>query len=1417
MRTDKRSSQKADKKGPARAHKRGVVGYSKKSALLEEAITQMNAGKYGRSSASLKELLALDPHNTEARRLFATLHLKLGSLVTARQAFESLANEAIGRQDYWLAESLLREYLAAGPRCVPFLELLAHVYQAKGDDMAAVGELGKAIEILRDDPDLEHPQKASQLYSKIRELAPASPVAFQLASLFDVQTGEFLVRPSSVASPVSADEAPESLQNAGPSGIAMETVPSEVMPWEQIEEPAADSIDASGSLTNANLPVTHEAQEQGTDPSEEPPPSVPAEPVSLDQDAVSPLEGAAPRVDATVSLLQPAGTAFETPAIPEPAESANPSLIERSTLPPANEPDVRETQNGEETSAPSIPETESLKAVPSPMPWEQVADSSIVIPEPDSPSAQASVSSRDTSTQSLDAEIGGSAPRVPFEPVSTAAGDAGTLPESVEAASTGVSSGLPSPMPWEQVADGAMQIPEAEPSPVPDGILSGELTLAAPDVTPQSAPPLPSSDPIPFQLADQTAAAVSDRSADAEEFRLDIAAPEKESPTESATETSRTSSFSWNSVFDKAWKFAAGTTSPGTPTPSEKPQEESWDLQDVGRNRESEPAPHGSSPIEAAAAPQTSPVPTEEATVSEGLASSPGHPSGQAVEERAVRGEDTFRVASAPAASPAPEPESSFPEPIESGSAVLPAYQAALSPDSEPASPVLPAMPVSFSTVVEEQHIPEAEPSAVEPLEMTEPVEPVHPESSSVALAPEPAPVEPQPVPEELSQTVNVAPTIAEPPPPVSVPPPVGAPSHWNTGEVAVQLHRPTAKKKKWEKQPNEAAEAPPVPAAGFEALSEQLSEAIREWESAPAEATAPPVAEAIAPAVEDTRPDWMQASDAITFGQSPAQVSEAPTPETPATSGSVSFREESEPASSTAASAVDVLFSSGGTDSHVRTHEPAAWSKPRPRLMARLHRVRIGVSSFVGSCFSTTRSLTFLALMIGVTTTVVAVLAIGALGLAWMTMESPPSTLYQNLTITPSRTVTDPKKNGYFLLLGFDAPAGKDPVQAGYERKAGEQDAAAAQACIGGDDAIDGVSSGGASAHVVKGWFRSGDPVGQLKGQGDTVRSLASRESSSLARYQQWLTMPFDDWGYGQLLSPNCGHVLLAHRLFLLEGFGQDSAVGLDRLETDLQAWRAALGQSKTLMMKMLAVAAVQDDVTMASGLLSHAELDGSSLTRLSKMVRPLDQVELSVRWPMQSHFVWATKGVAAELKEDRSNDRPWYVSLVAAMKLPVQRRANAYAEYYEATNKAVAEGRFTNLPKPSGFIRTPATTLVDYLANPVEHIVGIEPPPAWDPYVMRVVETDAQLRLAGLQAWIRRGPQDGDLLTRLAKAGQAYYDPFTGLPMLVNQRKGLLYSVGRDGKDQEGDRAHDVAVAIPSVVSSSSEGKRIASSSSR
>jgi hypothetical protein len=814
---------------------------------------------------------------------------------------------------------------------------------------------------------------------------------------------------------------------------------------------------------------------------------------------------------------------------------------------------------------------------------------------------------------------------------------------------------LSSPMPWEQVSDAAMQIPEEEPAPLSPAedrpfhmaTAEAELAVSSAAVDVEASPPKP--------VLDQDAAPSS------------ASSPPPDSPSLPSTDSAQPASFSWNSVFDKAWKFTAGTMAPSTPVPSR-----------IGHEPGDQEQPGQAAPP----CPETTDDP------------------------------DSITIVSSPHL-------------------------------ETPLLPLEPAVSASSSAIVEEGDVQES---------------------------------------------------VVEPTSPTAVPS-----EHWNTGEVAIQVHRPSKKRKRPRHGPEEVEpKASPV-SPSTESLSDELSQTRREWISTSNEAT--PLIEETASVSTDTRPDWMQATDAITFDR-PATPPVATWSDAPAVTASAT---EAEAPPSAAASAVDVLFARSGPIDEVRPHIPL-WSKPAPRLIARLHRIRISIWSFIWSCFSTTRSLTFLVLMTAVAVVVVAAAGLAAIGLTWMAMEDAPSLMYQNLTISPPRTITDAKKNGYLLLLGFDAPAGSDALQAGYERKPGPQDKIAAQSCSGGDEAKEATGSVGASGQVVRGWIRSGDALSQVKGQSASIRSFVSRESLTLGRYQQWLAMPFDDWGFGQSLSPNCSRVLLAHRLFLLEGFNQDLLSGIDRLETDMQSWRSALGQSKTLAMKMLALTAVQDDASIASGLLGRAELDGAAVARLNKMVRPLDQAELSVRWPMHSQFVWATKSVSAELKDDPTRDRPWHATVASAMRLPIQRRANAYAEYYEAANKAVAGGRYTNLPKLSSFVRTPPSGLMDYLINPVEHIVGVEPLPSWDPYVMRIVEVDAELRLAGLQAWIRRGPQEGEVLTRLAKAGQAYYDPFTGLPMLVNQRKGLIYSVGRDGKDQEGDGTRDLAVPIPFVSSSDS-----------
>ena len=349
----------------------------------------------------------------------------------------------------------------------------------------------------------------------------------------------------------------------------------------------------------------------------------------------------------------------------------------------------------------------------------------------------------------------------------------------------------------------------------------------------------------------------------------------------------------------------------------------------------------------------------------------------------------------------------------------------------------------------------------------------------------------------------------------------------------------------------------------------------------------------------------------------------------------------------------------------------------------------------------------------------------------------------------------------------------------------------------------------------VMRGWVRSSDPVGAFKSHQQAIKEWGNQHESVLNRYSQWQKLPFEDWGYGQTVSPPCTAMVFAHQLHVADGFLQGTDLGIDRLETDMEAWRIVLSQAKTLAVKMLALQAINDDIAVASGVLVGSNFDGKYLGRISKVLRPLDQGELSMRWPMQSELVAAAKTYETQLKTARAEELPVYTMVASALPLPMQRRLNDYAEYYDASYKAAGEGRYGSLPKWKDYIRFPASGVMDHLTNPIENIVGLEPLAPWDLYNGFVVDTDAHLRLASVQAWLRRGPADGDLATRIAKAGQSLYDPYTGMPMLMNLKKGVLYSVGHDGKDQDADPQSDVVVEIPVGHTSAAPVKSSASSS--
>lgn len=1364
MRWNKKPSTKSEKTETIRTPKRGVVGYSRKSALLEEAITQMNAGKYGRSSAALKELLALDPVNMEARRLFATLHLRLGSLIPAREAFDALIAEAFQRQDYWLAESLLREYLAAGPRCVPYLEKLGTIYQEKGNALEAVEEYGKAVDILIEDPDPERPDHAGRLYAKIRELAPASPVAFRLASSFDAQTGELVPRhPSALETTTLHPE--DSEEEGGREQLGHPAVGG-AMPWDmQVpSEGLGATAETSQPAERAQPPVQLENSADALQAVQ-----------SSDQDLVLSEKAAAAQTEHS-------GIDAQTDR-----------LAERSTR------ETGEVSSVEETS-PLVEQRLVEDIPPSPGPIDSVAKIPVVPLEVE-----------------LDVvAVDSGSPQTPKQ-------------ESVEAPETA------SLLVERHPASGAMKFDSDQPADASVSFSAefAELRLAHPPQSDEEPPPLSlKSDPSPSESIVVPHKEEVSLQTDTVET---LHAEEPSNPTDSPIAPAQVSAdeiaqpwkqpgFSWKSIFDTAWKLGEqspakdASTSPVSSRENETvtetlpvPSSQSRLVEDLARETLKSEGETRKRDEAASRSPVTS-IPSD--YVQESVRSIPSAQTNSSIAESIEPSEDS------------PQDRDRTSHTVDGQ---LPTSPLANDSDIEPDSFVLaqeaPIMPS------EERHDAVEVTSAPSmTAENTDQVAESKPEFSFVKSSPaeeafsltSPAP-ESQPSTQEpiIGSLVDHVEDRGEPTEVLiereQVRTDAATEEVGQSSKAEFQSHhlQPVDEVivEKAETVPSfetvaveQSTTASIVNDRGL--LSERLetSQALR-GEDQPTEEvnvhTSSPITESVAPPKErtessvSTRASWDYSAPCAT----PAELA---IPEQ---------QDVSQPLP--AAHAADAAFSETSrlrrvSETSIRVDE----ARQRQASRAVLSGLGTAITGFLSTCFSTTQAIVRTIFGLVVLVGLCVVLGMGALAVTWMIMEEPPSPTFQSFTTTPQQTLSGAQKNAYTVLFGIDAPVGQDPLRAGIERQPVVGNSATALDCAGNPGAESGDRSS-ASANTMRGWVRGSDPIGQFKSNQDAIQGWGRQQQVALERYRQWQTLPFEDWGYGQPVSPPCGAMVFAHQLHVADGFGQGADVAVDRLETDMDAWRVVLGQARTLPVKMLALQAINDDIAVASGLLVRSDLDTKYLGRITKLVRPLDQGELSLRWPMQSELVSAVKTYESQLKAARAEGQSMSAMVVSALPLPKQRRLNDYAKYYETSYQATGEKQYGSLPKRKDHVRFPAAGVTDYLTNPIENLVGVEPLPAWDVYNGMIVDTDAHLRLASLQVWLRRGSSDGDLLSKIAKAGQDFYDPYTGLPMLVNQKKGLLYSVGHDGKDQDADSQADVVVEIPFASTSASQTKSSVSSS--
>ena len=441
--------------------------------------------------------------------------------------------------------------------------------------------------------------------------------------------------------------------------------------------------------------------------------------------------------------------------------------------------------------------------------------------------------------------------------------------------------------------------------------------------------------------------------------------------------------------------------------------------------------------------------------------------------------------------------------------------------------------------------------------------------------------------------------------------------------------------------------------------------------------------------------------------------------------------------------------------------------------------------------------------------------------GLIWSSKKDKPSVTFLKLSEPPARSIESPLENGYFLLLGFAASPGSHPVQVGYDIWLESNTQPSQRGFDLDKPGRSELRIPVALDHVLPEW-NSPDPITEFQRRDALFRTSATQYSTLLKRYEQWLQMRFEDWGYAHRGVPRVEEILGTHRIYIAEGFGQKTRIGLERLATDLARWRFVLRDARTLPMKILAEVILEDDVQLLSRILSRTTVDHAILTRGLNLLQPLTPSEYSLRWPVQSQFML---GYNSDLQPDRDllpqddTDGPSKESLARAARLQTemfravehprprnflgfssssQRAWDTYATFYEATIKA-ADSVHSPLPKLQDVARHSQLTLLERIVNPLEFS------PNWEPFSERLVETDARLRLVSLQILMRKPTATVTIPTRLAEVGSMYFDPFTGLPMLWSPTQKKLYSVGKDWLDDGGDPIFDISVPLALAMDSS------------
>lgn len=393
------------------------------------------------------------------------------------------------------------------------------------------------------------------------------------------------------------------------------------------------------------------------------------------------------------------------------------------------------------------------------------------------------------------------------------------------------------------------------------------------------------------------------------------------------------------------------------------------------------------------------------------------------------------------------------------------------------------------------------------------------------------------------------------------------------------------------------------------------------------------------------------------------------------------------------------------------------------------------------------------------------------------------------------------PEQNGYFLLLGFNAAADKDPHAVGVEIdkrvRAHYRDSGSLLA----GPKID-ASVAGQAPPLPKDIRNFCDPARQacLDAYRETSKlaDLEKQAALYLERYARLIAYSgYEDRPFFTFndLFPVYGEVTFTSRLAIAGAARKITAgqhrEGAERIARDIRFWRRAQAGSNHLLGKMLAANRIFADLKLLNELIArYPDFAAQQAKHLAEMTRPYSPAEVDYCSVLRYEQATAMRQLNA------LGQAPWnsrqemrdFAKLIGSFKVDNLATVAPVGYLPNATLNLLFELNTTQAPvcsaAPDALLQAEQeakTRLVAVmeqrtgglakLYNPTGKAIINAVYPEYEDYHLRLHDLDGYLRATALHARIRATGSKGNAIPALiAQAGAAYHDPYTGKLIVWN-----------------------------------------------